>query len=356
MRWFADSRWLKAGLYALLILAETIQLGNRMRRREFVGGLISAAALPAIVHAQGTAIPVIGILHSGTLDAFRAELDAFRDGLAKFGFVEGQNVSFEYRAADNQLDRLSALAEDLVRRRVAVIFSSSNVAPTLAAKTATTSIPIVFYMGADPVSTGVVASLAHPGGNITGVTVLASELFGKRLQLLHELVPRATRIGYLVNQANPAYSANTLRENTETAQALGLQLSILHANDANEVDRTFTVLADKKVEAILLGPDTSYLALRDQIVSLATRYAIPVSYSRRDFVDAGGLISYGTDFIDVYHRCAAYVVRILRGEAPQDLPVQQPTGFALVLNQKAAKQIRLEIPATLLVRADEVIE
>jgi putative ABC transport system substrate-binding protein len=327
-----------------------------MKRRDFVAGLCSAAAIPAVGQAQQSPIPVVGILHSGSREASRSDLSAFQEGLAQFGLVEGRNVSFEYRFADSRLDRLPALANELIRQGVAVIFSGTNLAAALAAKAATNSIPIVFFMGADPVSTGVVASLAKPGGNITGVTILTSELFGKRLQLLHELVPKAKTFGYLVNHANPAFSENTLKNDAATAEGLGVQLSILHASTPVEVDQAFAAFHAKKVEAMVLAPDTSYQVLTEQIVSLAGRYHIPVSYPRRDYANAGGLMSYGTDFIDAFHRCGSYVARILRGEMAKNLPVQQPTGFKLVLNKKAAAQIGIEIPAGLLARADEVIE
>ena len=327
-----------------------------MKRRDFVAGLCSAAAIPAVGQAQQAPIPVVGILHSGSREASRADFSAFREGVAQFGLVEGRNVSFEYRFADSRLDRLPALADELVRRHVAVIFSGTNLAAALAAKAATNSIPIVFFTGADPVSSGLVASLAKPGGNITGVTILTSELFGKRLQLLHELIPKAKTFGYLVNPANPAFSENALKHDATTAEALGVQLSILHASTPADVDHAFAAFHAKKVEAMVLAPDTSYQVLTEQIISLAGRYRIAVSYPRREYANAGGLMSYGTDFIDVFHRCGSYVARILRGEAPKNLPVQQPTGFKLVLNKKAATQIGIEIPSELIVRADEVIE
>jgi putative ABC transport system substrate-binding protein len=327
-----------------------------MRRRDFVAGLCSAAAIPAVGRAQPSPIPVVGILHSGSREASRADFSAFQEGLAQFGFVEGRNVSFEYRFADSRLDRLPALADELVRRRVAVIFSGTNLAAALAAKAATNSIPIVFFTGADPVSSGLVASLAKPGGNITGVTILTSELFGKRLQLLHELVPSAKMFGYLVNRANPAFSENALKNDTAAAEALGVQLSILHASTAVDVDHAFAAFHEKNVEAMVLAPDTSYQVLTEQIIALAGRYRIPASFPRREYANVGGLMSYGADFVDLFHRCASYVARVLKGEAAKNLPVQQPTGFKLVLNKKAAAQIGIEIPPGLLTRADEVIE
>ena len=252
---------------------------GQLGRREFIT-LIGGAAVtwPLAARAQNikkipkigvlwhaAPMPVVGILHSGSREAFRADFSAFQEGLAQFGLVEGRNLSFEYRFADSRLDRLPALAEDLAQHGVAVIFSGTNLAPTLAAKAATNSIPIVFFMGADPVSTGVVASLAQPGENITGVTILTSELFGKRLQLLQELVPRARTFGYLVNLANPAFSENALRNDKTTAEGLGVQLSILDASTPSDVDRAFAAFHEKEVEAMVLAPDTSYQVLSEQI-------------------------------------------------------------------------------------------
>jgi putative ABC transport system substrate-binding protein len=326
-----------------------------MKRRDFItliGG--AAAAWPLAAPAQQ--VPVIGVLYSGNFEALREDFAAFRDGLAETGLVEGRNVAFELRMAESHLDRLPALADDLVRRRVAVIFSGNNAAPTLAAKAATTTIPIVFFMGADPVELGVVASLAHPGGNITGVTVLAAELFGKRLELLQEIAPNVSKIAYLVNPTNRAFSESLLSEQTEAAHGLGLQLTILNASIPSDIDRAFTFLSEERLGAMLVGPDTFFQAQRDQLVTLAARYKIPVSYPRRDDVTAGGLISYGSDFPDAYRRIGVYAGRILRGENPKDLPVQQPTNFKLVVNLKAARQIGIEMPPALITRADEVIE
>jgi putative ABC transport system substrate-binding protein len=325
-----------------------------MRRREFISLIGGAAAWPLAARAQQ--MPVVGFLYSGNFEAFRDDFAAFRDGLAETGLVEGQNVAFEFRMAESHLDRLPALADDLVRRRVAVIFSGSSAAPTLAAKAATTTIPIVFFMGADPVGLGVVASLAHPGGNITGVTVLAEELFGKRLELLNEIAPNASKIAFLVNPSNPAFSESSLSKSIETARSVGVQLLILNASSPSDIDRAFTVVGEERSGAILVGPDTFFQAQCDQIVTLVARYAIPASYPRRDYVTAGGLISYGSDFPDAYHRIGVYVGRILRGENPKNLPVQQPTNFKLVVNLKTAKALGLTVPPAILARADEVIE
>lgn len=332
--------------------------GWGMRRREFLGLVCStAAAWPIAVRAQQSALPVVGILYSGPLDTSRSELFAFREGLSELGYIEGRNVDFEFRTAENHLDRLPALASDLVRRRVAVIFSASTAATVLAAKAATTSIPIVFSMGADPVGIGAVASLARPGGNITGITVLAGEVIGKRLQLLNEIVPGVTTVAYLVNTANPAFSEAALKARTETAhRTLGLRLIIVNASSPNDIDRVFATVAAEKAGALLVGPDTLFQAQREQIVALAARYAVPASYPWPEDVGTGGLFSYGADFYHVFRKAGNYVGRILNGEKPADLPVQQPTKFKLAVNLKTAKALGLEMPASLLARADEVIE
>jgi putative ABC transport system substrate-binding protein len=332
------------------------RLGDRVRRREFIALLSSIVIWPLAEHAKRST-PVIGILYSGTKDAFQPDLNAFRAGLAELGFVEGKNVEFEHHYADNQLDRLPALADDLVNRRVAVIFSANTAATVLAAKAATNSIPVVFSMGADPVGIGAVSSLAKPGGNITGVTVLAGELIGKRLELLHEIVPTATTVAYLVNTANPAFSEAALKMRTESAHSTwGLRLLIINASNPDDIDRAFSSLIPEKAGALLVGPDTFFQSQREQIVSLAARYAIPASYPWPEDVSAGGLFSYGADFLDVFHKAGIYVGRILNSEKPADLPVQQPTKFKLAINLKTAKALGLTLPPTLLARADEVIE
>jgi len=250
-----------------------------MRRREFIGLVGSAAAAwPLAARAQQPAIPVVGILYSAPIDVLRDETAAFQTGLAEIGYIDGRNVSFEYRTADNHMDRLRALASDLVHRRVAVIFSASTAATVLAAKAATEEIPIVFTMGADPVGIGAVASLARPGGNITGITVLAGELIGKRFELLHEIVPTAATVAYLVNTANPAFSEAALKIRTERARSLGFRLLIVNASNSNDIDRAFTLLVAEKSGALLVGPDTFFQTQRDQIVALAAHYRVPASY------------------------------------------------------------------------------
>jgi putative ABC transport system substrate-binding protein len=328
-----------------------------MQRREFVkliGGM--AAAWPLAAKAQQAAMPVVGILYSAPPDLLRDETSAFRAGLAEIGYMDGRNVSFEYRTADNQMDRLHELANDLVQRRVSVIFSANIAATVLAAKAATNEIPIVFAMGADPVGIGAVASLAKPGGNITGITVLAGELIGKRFELLHEIVPTAQTVGYLVNTANPAFSEAALKMRTERARTLGIRLLIVSASNPVDLDRAFASLVAEEAGALLVGPDTFFQAQREQIVTLAARNRIPASYPWPDDVRAGGLFSYGADFLDVFRKAGTYVGRILKGERAADLPVQQPTKFKLAVNLNTAKILGLAVPPSILARADEVIE
>ena len=329
-----------------------------MKRREFIG-LIGGAAVanwPRATRAQQPVKPVVGILYSAPINGMRDATSAFRAGLAEIGYIDGRNVSFEYRTADNHMDRLRALANDLVHRRVAVIFSASTAATVLAAKAATDTIPIVFSMGADPVGIGAVASLARPGGNITGVTVLAGELIGKRFELLHEIVPTAATVAYLVNTANPAFSEAALKMRADNARAAGLRLLVVDASSPNDIDRAFASLVAENAGALLVGPDTLFQTQRDQIVALAARYRIPASYPWPDDVSAGGLFSYGADFPDVFHKAGTYVGRILKGEKAADLPVQQPTKFRFAVNLKTAKVLGLTVPPHILVRADEVIE
>jgi putative ABC transport system substrate-binding protein len=328
-----------------------------MRRREFIGLVGSAAAAwPFAVRAQQPATPVVGILYSAPIDLLQDETSAFRAGLAEIGYIDGRNVSFDYRAADNRMDRLPALANDLVHRRVAVIFSASTAATVLAAKAATVEIPIVFSMGADPVGIGAVVSLARPGGNITGITVLAGELIGKRFELLHEIVPTAATVAYLVNTANPAFSEAALKIRTDNARAAGLRLLVVNASSPDDIDRAFASLVAENAGALLVGPDTLFQTQREQIVALAARYRVPASYPWSEDVRTGGLFSYGADFLDVFRKAGIYVGRILNGEKAADLPVQQPTKFKLAVNLKTAKFLGLAVPPHILARADEVIE
>jgi putative tryptophan/tyrosine transport system substrate-binding protein len=276
--------------------------------------------------------------------------------LAETGHVEGRNVVFEYRSAENHFDRLPALADDLVRRRVAAIFTAANVNPALAAKAASRVTPIVFVMGANPVLAGVVASLSRPGGNITGVTGLSGELVGKQLALLHELVPAAETVGYLANRTNPGFSETADKYRAEAARALGVQLSVLDASTQSDIDRAFATLAEQRIGVLLVGPDAFFGAQREQIIALAAHYAIATFFGGANFVEIGALAGYGADFSDAFHLAGQYVGRILNGEKPGDLPVQQATRLKFAINLKTAKALGLTIPPNLLALADEVIE
>ena len=327
-----------------------------MRRRKFITLVGGAVVWPVVTRAQQPAKPVVGVLYSAPIDGLRDETSAFQAGLAEIGYIDGRNVSFAYRAADNHMDRLRALANDLVHRGVVVIFFASTAATVLAAKAATDIIPIVLSMGADPVGIGAVASLARPGGNITGITVLAGELIGKRFEFLHEIVPTAATVAYLVNTANPAFSEAALKMRTANARAAGFRLLIANASSADDIDRAFGSLVRENAGALLVGPDTFFQTQREQIVALAARYRVPASYPWKEDVNIGGLFSYGADFLDVFHKAGIYVGRILNGEKPADLPVQQPTKFRLAVNLKTAKVLGLAVPPHILARADEVIE
>jgi ABC-type uncharacterized transport system substrate-binding protein len=326
-----------------------------MRRREFItllGG--AAAALPLAARAQQAALPVVGYLSSNSPVESRDVLAAFRTGLSEMGYVEGRNVAVEYRWAEGHADRLPALAADLVQRRVAVIFASGNVAIHIA-EAATRSTPIVFNTGDDPVVTGIVPSLSRPGGNVTGTSMTAGSLVSKRLQLLHELIPTATRIAMLVNSDNPNAESDE-REGETAARSLGFSLLILKIATGGDLDAAFAPLADERADALLINTDSFLSSRRQQLVALAARREVPALYSWREFVEAGGLMCYGARIVDSHRQAALYVGRILKGEKPADLPVMQPTRFELVINLKTAKALRLTVPQSLLALADEVIE
>ena len=328
-----------------------------MRRREFIGLLGgAAAALPLVARAQQPALPVVGFLHTGRPDAFVHLVAAFRKGLSQSGYVEGQNVTIEYRWAQNENDRLPQLAADLVRRRVAVIVTPASTAATLAAKAATTTIPIVFETGADPVKIGLVASLNRPGGNATGVSDIGVELGAKRLGLLHELLPGAARFGVLVNPDNPAITEPFLSELQTAASAIGRQLEVVTASTNSGIDTALATLAKGRAEAFLISPEALFVTRRVQLLTLAARHMLPALYHRREFADAGGLMSYGSSLVDQFRQTGIYAGRILKGESPAEMPVQQPTRFEFVINLQTAKTIGLDVPPTLLARADEVIE
>ena len=331
-------------------------LGREMRRRDFIKVIAgSAATLPLAARAQQPAMPVIGYLQSASPSYFAQFSDAVRQGLNEIGYVEGQNVAIERRSAEGDYDRLAALAACLVDRQVAVILAAGGSDPAKAAKAATSDIPIVFVSAADPVRTGLVASLNRPGGNVTGVSLLASALDAKKLGLLRELAPKASTIGVLINPDYP--SANSQREETQQAAArLGLRLLMLSARADGEIDFAFASAAKQGADALLVATDPFLLSRRERLVALAARYAVPAIYAQREVVSGGGLISYGPHFWDGYRQAGAYVGRVLKGEKPADLPVLQPTKFELVINLKTAKALGLEVPDRLLALADEVIE
>jgi putative ABC transport system substrate-binding protein len=327
-----------------------------MRQREiitFLGG--AAASWPLTVGAQQSVLPVIGHLSARSRDIDIPFTAAFHRGLNEVGYVDGQNVEIDFRWALGQYDQLAALATDLVRRKVAVIATSGGTPAALAAKAATTSIPIVFGGLGDPVAVGLVASLNRPGANITGVSTFGSPLTGKRLELLHELAPSAATIALLVNSSNP--SAKLIATGVvEAGRALGLQLHVVNAAADGEIDAAFATLAQLRVGALFVGPDPFFVNQRAQIVALAARHALPAIYSQREFAEAGGLMSYGASYTDAYRLVGIYAGRILKGTKPADLPVMQPTKYELVINLKTAKALGLDVPAKLLALADEVIE
>jgi putative ABC transport system substrate-binding protein len=324
-----------------------------MKRRAFIAGLGSAAAWPVAVWAQQPAMPVIGYLSEQSADNSKFVTVAFLQGLKETGYVEGQNVAIEYRWAENQLDRLPALAADLVRRRVAVIVAPSDLS-ALTAKAATPTIPIAFSAGGDPVASGLVASLNRPGGNLTGSVLLSAELVPKRLQLLRELIPNAARFGVLVDPAAPTQS--TITELQAAARTLGLQLVVENARTDSDLETAVATLSQQRVGAVLVSPSTFYNRRMEQLAALAARRALPAIYSYREYALAGGLMSYGTSLGYVSHQVGLYTGRILKGEKPADLPVVQASKVDLVINLKTAKALGLTIPETLLATADEVIQ
>jgi putative ABC transport system substrate-binding protein len=325
-----------------------------MRRRDFIQGIVASTAWPLAARAQQTAMPVIGLLHIGSPAAY-PQLEFLRQGLRENGFVEGQNVAIDYRWADGQSNRLPELAADLVRGRASVIAAVSGTNAALAAKTATSTIPIVFLTGGDPVKLGLVSSLSRPEANVTGVSFIVEDLGAKEVGLLHELVPGAKNVSLLVNPDNPN-APQQIENLQEAARVLGLGFETLKARNANGLEAAFNSLAGRPMGAMLVAADPQFGTNVNPIVAFIARHKIPTVYYRREFVDAGGLMSYGTSASDAWHQVGIYVARILKGAKPADLPVMRSTKFELVINLKTAKTLGLEIPAQLLARADDAIE
>jgi putative tryptophan/tyrosine transport system substrate-binding protein len=331
-------------------------MASHLGRRKFLATLGGAAvAWPIAARAQQPAMPVVGLLHPTSFDAVSSRLRAFHQGLKETGFVEGENVAIAYRFAENQIDQLPELAADLARRQVAVIVAVATPA-AFAAKAATTTVPIVFVSPEDPVGLGLVASLARPDGNLTGINWFASELAAKRLELLRELVPGAARVALLVEPANVRITERTVRDVEAAARAMGLQIRVLNANTSREIDTAFATLASERPDALFVGSSSFFNARRVQLAHWATHHKVPATYTGREYVEAGGLMSYGASLPDAWRQVGAYAGRILKGAKPAELPVVQSTKLELVINAQTSRILGLEIPPTLLARADEVIE
>ena len=326
-------------------------------RRELLAALGGAAAAwPLAARAQQAAMPVIGFLDSRPPDGMTERVRAFRQGLKETDIVEGENVAIEYRWAENQIDRLPALAADLVRRRVAVIAVPGGLLSALAAKAATSTIPTVFGVNEDPVRLGLVASLARPGGNATGINILSGELVAKRLELLRELVPGAARVAVLVNPTDATNAESTLRDVEPAARAIGLQIQVLNASTSREIDAAFATFVRERPDALFVAATAFFVSRRVQLANLASRHAVPAAYSTREIAEAGGLMSYGSNVADAWRQAGIYTGRILKGANPADLPVVQASKFELVINAQTARMLGLTVPDKLLVAADEVIE
>jgi ABC-type uncharacterized transport system substrate-binding protein len=331
-------------------------MASHIGRRTFVAALGGAAAWPLAARAQQPAMPVVGYIGTGSRESDAFRLPSFHQGLNETGFVEGRNVAIEYRWAEGQNDRLPALAADLVRRQVTVIAVPASTPGALAAKAATTTIPIIFYIGLDPVGLGLVASLHHPGGNITGVTGWNVTVGPKRLELLHELVPTATVMALLVNPTSPHLAEADSTEQQTAARTLGLKLHVLHASTERDLDAVFATLLELRAGGLVIGTDTLFNTRKEQLATLSVRHRVPTVHQYREFAVAGGVMSYGTDTSDLSRQVGIYAGRILKGEKPADMPVQQATKIELTLNLKTAKALGLAVPTSLLVRANEVIE
>jgi putative tryptophan/tyrosine transport system substrate-binding protein len=326
-----------------------------MKRREFIAGIGATAAWPLAVRAQQPAMPTIGFLNAASPQNYKRPLSAFLKGLGEAGYVEGRNVAIEYRWATDQYDRLATLAADLVNRQVSVIAATTTPA-ALAAKAATTTIPIVFETAGDPVQLGLVASLNQPGGNVTGITQLTVGLVPKELELLHELVPAARVMALLVNQANSSTAETETSELLSAARTLGLELHVLNASTEHDFDAAFANVIQLRAGGLVIATDVLFTSHSAQLAMLAARHAVPAVYKGREFVAAGGLMSYGSDIADSYRLAGVYTGRVLKGDKPADLPVQQATKIELIINLKTAKALGINVPNTLIGRADEVIE
>jgi putative ABC transport system substrate-binding protein len=327
-----------------------------MIRREFITLIGGAAAWPLAARAQQPATPVVGLVNARSPEASERQVAAFRKGLNEAGYVEGQNVTVEYHWLNGQYDRLPSLMADLVRRRVAVIATPGATLPALAAKAATATVPIVFGVAEDPVGLGLVASFARPGGNATGINIFLNELVAKRLGLLHELVPKAVRVAVLVNPANAPSAEATLRDLPEAARAIGLQTQVLNASTSREIEAAFATLVRERADALFVAPDAFFISRRVQFVTLAARYGIPTAHNAREEVEAGGLMSYGTDNLDMWRQVGVYTAQILKGAKPADLPVLQSTKFEFVINLQTARALGIEVPNSIQLLADELIE
>jgi putative tryptophan/tyrosine transport system substrate-binding protein len=326
-----------------------------MQRRYFITLLGCAAAWPLAVRAQQSGSPVIGFLNSASPDSYASQLNAFREGLKENGYVEGQNVAIEYRWAEDQIAQLPRLASELVRLPVSVIAAGGSPVSAIAAKSVTTTVPIVFMNAADPVAVGLVASFNRPGGNVTGATLLSAELVAKRMGILRDLLPSVKKIAMLVNPTRPGVEAQKAQVQ-EAAQALGLALHILDASSERDFDAAFEAVVRQQDGALVVAPDALFLDRRVQIADLATRYRIPTMYELSNYVEAGGLISYGATSLDLYRQGGALTGQILMGKKAADLPVRQPTKFELVINLKTAKALGIDVPVSMQMLADEVIE
>jgi putative tryptophan/tyrosine transport system substrate-binding protein len=328
---------------------------NRVRRA-FITLLGGAAAWPLAASAQQSRMPIVGFVFGGSASEHARSVTAFRKGLNENGYVEGQNVKVEYHWLENQYDRLPAVMAELINREVAVIATPGSTPAALAAKAATATLPIVFGVPLNPVQLGLVASLARPGGNATGINFFFTEVIAKRLRLLHDLLPKAVRIAVLVNPANAPLAESTLRETKESAQIIGLQIEVLNAATISEIDAAFATFARARADALFVGPDAFFTDRREQFANLTARDRVPSAYANREVVEAGGLMSYGTDLADMFHQVGVYTGTILKGTKPADLPVLQSTKFEFVINLQTARALGIEVPPGVLSIADEVIE